>query len=44
MSQTIVLANSAINWGAWKFTGNLTSIDLVAATTNALNGAILQAT
>jgi uncharacterized membrane protein YeiH len=30
-----------INWGAWAFFGSLTFIDLIAATTNALNGALL---
>ena len=32
---------TAIDWGAWKVTGDLTTIDLVAAGTNALNGALL---
>ncbi len=32
---------SAIDWGAWHFSGGITTIDLVAATTNALNGALL---
>jgi uncharacterized membrane protein YeiH len=31
----------AIDWGAWKFTGDFTGLDLIAATTNALNGALL---
>lgn len=35
------LLASGIDWGAWKLTGNLTTIDLIAAGTNALNGAIL---
>ena len=30
-----------INWGGFVFTGNFTTIDLIAATTNALNGALL---
>ena len=30
-----------IEWGAWKFTGQLTAIDLIAASTNAFNGALL---
>ena len=29
------------HWGAWAFFGSLTFIDLIAATTNALNGALL---
>ena len=32
---------TGIDWGAWKLTGGLTTIDLLAATTNALNGALL---
>jgi len=36
-----VLASS-VNWfTGWKFTGNFTAVDLVAASTNALNGALL---
>jgi uncharacterized membrane protein YeiH len=31
----------AIDWGTWKFTPGTTTVDLIAATTNALNGAIL---
>ena len=30
-----------IHWGAWAFVGSLTFIDLIAATTNALSGALL---
>lgn len=40
MSQPTVIA-SVIDWGAWQFSGGLTTIDLVAASTNALNGALL---
>jgi uncharacterized membrane protein YeiH len=32
---------STVDWGAWKLTGGDTTIDLIAAGTNALNGAIL---
>jgi len=32
---------ATINWGAWKLTPAETTIDLIAATTNALNGALL---
>ena len=32
---------SAIDWGAWHVTGGVTTIDLVTASTNALNGALL---
>ena len=28
-------------WSGWKLTGSFTTIDLIAASTNALNGAIL---
>lgn len=37
----VPMLGSTIDWGAWKFTGDLTAIDLVAAGTNALNGALL---
>jgi hypothetical protein len=30
-----------IDFGAWTLTGDFTTIDLIAASTNALNGAIL---
>lgn len=31
-----------MNWlTGWKFTGNFTIVDLIAASTNALNGALL---
>jgi hypothetical protein len=36
-----MLLASSITWGDWSLTGNFTSIDLIAATTNALNGALL---
>ena len=32
---------ATVHWGGWKWTGNFTTIDLIAATTNALNGALL---
>jgi uncharacterized membrane protein YeiH len=32
---------AAVHWGGFTWTGNFTAIDLVAATTNALNGALL---
>ena len=33
---------TTVHWGSgWKFTGDFTALDLVAATTNALNGALL---
>jgi uncharacterized membrane protein YeiH len=38
----VMLATTqVIHWGAWKFTGSFTGIDLIAASTNALNGALL---
>jgi uncharacterized membrane protein YeiH len=35
------LIASSISWGGWEFTGDFTTIDLIAASTNALNGALL---
>jgi len=35
------LAASSITWGGWEWKGNFTTIDLIAASTNALNGALL---
>ncbi len=32
---------ASVHWGGFKFTGNFTTIDLFAASTNALNGALL---
>jgi uncharacterized membrane protein YeiH len=37
----VILAANVIQWGSWKFTGSFTGIDLIAASTNALNGALL---
>jgi len=31
----------SVSWGDWKLTGNYTTVDLIAASTNALNGALL---
>jgi uncharacterized membrane protein YeiH len=37
-----LLLATSVNWlTGWKFTGNYTSVDLIAASTNALNGALL---
>jgi len=36
-----VLATSVHWWSGWKVTGSFTTLDLIAATTNALNGALL---
>lgn len=36
-----VLATSVAWWSGWKFTGSFTTLDLIAASTNALNGALL---
>ena len=42
MTIHLVLATSSIDWfTGWKFTGNYTAVDLIAASTNALNGALL---
>jgi uncharacterized membrane protein YeiH len=35
------ILGATVHWGGWKWTGSFTSIDLIAATTNALNGALL---
>ena len=35
------LLGTSIPWGGFKWTGNYTTIDLIAASTNALNGALL---
>jgi uncharacterized membrane protein YeiH len=38
----LLIANSTVTFfKGWSFTGNFTSVDLVAASTNALNGALL---
>jgi uncharacterized membrane protein YeiH len=36
-----LLFSTAIHWGGFKWTGSYTAIDLIAASTNALNGALL---
>jgi uncharacterized membrane protein YeiH len=36
----LVLASS-VHWGGFKWTGSFTTVDLIAASTNALNGALL---
>jgi uncharacterized membrane protein YeiH len=37
-----VFATSMVNWfTGWQFTGHFTTVDLIAASTNALNGALL---
>jgi uncharacterized membrane protein YeiH len=35
------LLASSVNWGGFKWTGSFTTIDLIAASTNSLNGALL---
>ena len=35
------MAADAVTFGGWDWTGNFTTIDLIAASTNALNGALL---
>jgi hypothetical protein len=38
----VVVLASGVHWGTgWKWTGNFTTLDLIAAATNALNGALL---
>jgi len=42
MTWHLFIATTVVNWfHGWKFTGNFTTIDLIAASTNALNGALL---
>jgi hypothetical protein len=41
MTGPLLLASSSVNTGGWKWTGNFTTLDLIAAGTNALNGALL---
>ncbi len=38
---TVLAANPPIDWGHFVWRGNFTTIDLIAASTNALNGAML---
>ena len=35
------LIAASVSWGGFKWTGSFTTVDLVAASTNALNGALL---
>ena len=41
MIDSIPLASSALHVGDFKWTGDFTTIDLIAASTNSLNGALL---
>ena len=41
MIDSLPLANSAIHIGGFQWTGNFTTVDLIAASTNSLNGALL---
>jgi uncharacterized membrane protein YeiH len=36
----LILA-ACVHWGGFEWWGNFTTVDLIAATTNALNGALL---
>ena len=38
---SIAILASSVHWGGFQWTGNYTTIDLIAASTNALNGALL---
>ncbi|MEZ4504692.1 MAG: TRIC cation channel family protein [Thermomicrobiales bacterium] len=38
---TVLAATNPVHWGGFKWYGNFTTIDLIAATTNAFNGAML---
>ena len=41
MIDSLPLANSALHIGGFQWTGNFTTVDLIAASTNSLNGALL---
>jgi uncharacterized membrane protein YeiH len=41
MTAVTLLANTSVHWGGFKWHGNFTTIDLIAASTNSLNGALL---
>ena len=38
---TVLLATTAVHWGGYNWYGSFTTVDLIAASTNALNGALL---
>src|SRR5215510_3540351 len=37
----LLATTATVHWGGFKWHGNFTTIDLIAASTNALNGALL---
>jgi uncharacterized membrane protein YeiH len=39
--ELVLLADSAVTWGGFEWWGSFTTVDLIAATTNGLNGALL---
>ena len=41
MTVSSLLAASAVHWGGFSWHGNFTTVDLIAASTNSLNGALL---
>ena len=41
MTISSILAASAVHWGGFSWHGNFTTVDLIAASTNSLNGALL---
>ena len=41
MNSSVLLTSYAVHWGGFKWTGSFTTVDLIAASTNALNGALL---
>src|SRR5664279_4371027 len=41
LSSVFVLATTVKWWSGWHWHGSFTTLDLIAATTNALNGALL---
>src|SRR5947208_10525430 len=40
-STGIAILAASVHWGGFKWTGSFTTVDLIAASTNALNGALL---
>src|SRR5215470_12681094 len=38
---TALIASTAVHWGGFKWHGSFTTVDLIAASTNSLNGALL---
>src|SRR5438034_11589635 len=41
VSTSLPILAASVHWGGFKWTGSFTTVDLIAASTNALNGALL---